>query len=1179
MSPLAVNGHATGATATSRPTKRRKLTSSANALPPQLPIPITIAYEDHQALIDSGASENFIDTKFALKHKIDLSLRDSPMALQLIDGSTAAAGLVRHEATVDLTLPSLGRQSVTFQVTDLALVPVVLGIPWLRKYNPDINWTTGTVQPRKADCNATAATAVLSDTSEAAIPKDYHDFMDVFSKAKADELPPHRPFDHRIPIEDGKTPPFGPIYALSDTELKTLKAYLDENLKKGFITHSDSPAAAPILFVKKKDGSLRLCVDYRGLNAITIKNRYPLPLIPELLDRLKSAQIFTKIDLRGAYNLLRIAKGEEWKTAFRTRYGLYEYRVMPFGLTNAPASFQHLMNHSFRDMLDDFIIVYLDDILVFSKTKEEHVEHVRRVLQRLREVGLYAKGEKCEFHQEQVEFLGFVVTPSGLTMDLKKVQTILDWPAPKNLHELRSLLGFANFYRRFIKNYSQVVHPLTSLTKKDRTYEWTEEAQQALTALKAAFTSAALLKHYNPLRQLVLETDASDYAIAGILSQVHNDGRTYPIAFFSRKMTPAELNYEIHDKEMLAIVSSFKEWRHYLEGTQYPIDVVTDHRSLEYFTTTKQLNRRQARWSEFLSDFHFKIRYRPGAQGAKPDALTRRPDYHPVVKGSSLDPNANPQNHQQLLRNHQHAFSATVTELPIVEETLMPVTNSKDFMLQLRQQQGQDQLAAEMMQALDEPGLARTAPPGLGPTTTYSMSHDGILLHHGRWYLPPSMRTKALQEQHDAPTAGHLGFRKTYQLLQRLYSWPSMRKDVENFVSTCDTCARTKARRHAPYGELKSLPVPPLPWSSVSMDLIERLPTTPDGFDSILVVVDRLTKMAKFIPTTTSLTAEELARLYLRHVFSKHGVPHDIVCDRGSEFTSKFWKTFTRLMGVQMNFSTAFHPQTDGQTERVNQAVEQYLRIYTTYQQDDWLDHLPLAEFAYNNAPHSASGMSPFFANYGYHPQLSTVPPSTANVTSPTAAESVRALTQLHEHLRKEVAKANKASSEYYNRHRMPAPTFDVGQKVWLSARNIKSARPSNKLDDKFLGPFQVAEQVSSHAYRLKLPSTLKIHDVFHVQLLEPYKPNSLQDRRQPPPPPLRIDEEEEYEVEAILDSKRDKRRKGDTVHYLVKWVGYDDPNENTWETIENLKNASDVVAEYHRRYPNKPQAVVPSQW
>ena len=382
-----------------------------------------------------------------------------------------------------------------------------------------------------------------------------------------------------------------------------------------------SPAGAPILFIKKKYGSLRLAVDYRGLNKITKKDRYPLPLIPNLLDRL--ARSFTKLDLRGAYNLVRIADGVEWKTEFRTRYGSYKFLVMHYGLTNAPASFQRFMNDIFKDMLDVCVVIYLDDILIYSDNPAEHDNHVREVLRRLRLNNLYAKVEKCEFGVETTNFLGFIVSPNGLQMDESKVQTIRDWPTPRKVKEVQSFLGFANFYRRFIANYSDMTVPLTRLTRKNAPWSWTPACEEAFGLLKGSFSSAPILHHFDPTLPPVVETDASDYAIAGILSVRTDDGDVHPVAFYSRTLTGAELNYDTHDKELLAIFGAFKTWRHYLESPQHTIDVVTDHKNLEYFSTTKTLTRRQARWSEYLSAFNMVIRFRPGILGGKPDSLTR----------------------------------------------------------------------------------------------------------------------------------------------------------------------------------------------------------------------------------------------------------------------------------------------------------------------------------------------------------------------------------------------------------------------------------------------------------------------------------------------------------------------------------------------------------------------------
>jgi len=379
-----------------------------------------------------------------------------------------------------------------------------------------------------------------------------------------------------------------------------------------------------VLFVKKKDGSLRLCVDYRGLNKITRKNCYPIPRIETLVDQLRLAKIYSKIDLRVGYNNVRIAEGDEWKTAFRTRYGAFEYLVMPFGLTNAPATFQCLMNDIFHDLVNVYVVVYLDDILIYSDNIEQHREHVREVLRCLRKNNLHVRPEKCDFHTTTVEYLRVIVSPEGIAMDPSKTQTILGWPAPLRIHDLQSFLGFANFYQRFIDNYSGIVIPLTHLLCKDTPWKWSPQCQEIFDMLKQAFTEAPVLRHYDPDHPITLECDASDYAIAAILSQTDpTTNELRPIAFYARTMIAAELNYNIYDKELLAIHEAFKQWRAYLEGTRYEIQVFSDHNNLRYFTTTKQLSRRQARWAEYLSSFDYVIHYRAGRLGAKPDALTQ----------------------------------------------------------------------------------------------------------------------------------------------------------------------------------------------------------------------------------------------------------------------------------------------------------------------------------------------------------------------------------------------------------------------------------------------------------------------------------------------------------------------------------------------------------------------------
>ncbi|KAJ1574824.1 hypothetical protein NDA12_005891 [Ustilago hordei] len=464
------------------------------------------------------------------------------------------------------------------------------------------------------------------------IPKPYQHLQDVFDEVEADKLPHHTEHDLHLKLIEGGKPPQGPLYLKGPKEMSELRRYLDENLEKGFIRPSKSPAQSPVLFVPKKDGGLRLCVDYRGLNEITVKNRAPLPLIKEQLFLLRKARIYTKLDLRAAYNLIRIAKGDEWKTAFGTQLGLYEYLVMPFGLANALAHFQSFINDIFRDIIGIYVVVYLDDFLIFSDTEEAHVKHVTEVLTRLRSNRLFAKLSKCEFHTKTVEFLGYIIKPTGIEMDPEKVRTVKEWPMPESIHDIQRFLGFANFYRRFIAHFARIAKPLTALVKPIewfKKFELPEEAQQAFHKLIQAFTSAGVLQHFDYHLPTRLETDASDFAIAGVLKQEH-EGRWHPVTFYSRKMSSAEKNYEIHDKELLAVVACLTQWRHMLAGLPSQLVILTDHEALKYFKSQRRITGRQARWAILLADFDFILQYRPGDKGGEPDALTRRTDMQPA---------------------------------------------------------------------------------------------------------------------------------------------------------------------------------------------------------------------------------------------------------------------------------------------------------------------------------------------------------------------------------------------------------------------------------------------------------------------------------------------------------------------------------------------------------------------
>ena len=1046
------------------------------------------------------------------------------------------------------------------------------------------------------------------------LPTRYHAFLHVFSRKDADTLPTHGPYDHAINLQEGAKPPASALYGMSRDEALELRRYLDENLSKGFIRASRSESAAPVLFVKKPGGGLRFCVDYRGLNAVTVKNRYPLPLISETLNRLSRAKIFTKLDIIAAFNRLRIRAGDEKLTAFRTRFGLFEYLVMPFGLCNGPASFQNYINDTLREYLDDFCTAYLDDILIYSDCEAEHEIHVDRVLKKLGEAGLQVDITKCAFHVTEVPYLGLVITTEGVKMDPAKVDTIVNWPTLINVKDVQSFLGFANFYRRFIYGYSKLASPLTQLTKKDVPFQWTSECQKAFDALKAAFTSEIILKHYNPDLKIVVETDASDYVSGGILSQYDENNVLHPVAYFSKKHSPAECNYEIYDKELMAIVRAFEEWRPELEGSSTPIDVITDHKNLEYFMSTKQLSRRQARWSEFLSRFNYHITYRPGKAGGKPDALTRRSGDLPK-EGDTQDPRHLYQ-HQTVLKSHvldqrikedlaleprpldpiQLHLSPMPPPLPVTlapvdldyeepepdnlepqldQEGPDPDDDPTDVPTQTlwEQAESNDQFAPQVLEALRSGARHHNRIP-----LAECEERNNSLYFRDRKYVPNSdrLRLRIIQLAHDSIAGGHPGRSKCYELVSRAYWWPNVYKYIQRFVRNCHTCSRSKPSRQRTQGWLRPLPVPERRWRDVSMDYVGPLPASTFmgvTYRYVLVFVDRLTKMRHLVPTTT-MEVEEAAHAFYAHVWKGHGLPESFVSDRGTQFTSEVWSHLCQMLRIDAKLSTAYHPQTDGQTERPNAIMEHYLRAFVNYMQNDWAKWIPGAEFAANNAPSATTLASPFLANSGQNPRLGFEPPEP--LPTDMTAESRRRLIDIENftkkmedlttHLREEMLIAQAIYESNANRSRRPCPRYLVGDQVWLNAKNLNTARPAVKLDDHNIGPFPVKRVFSNPlVIELELPTSMKVHPVFHATLLSHVATDPLPGQRQEPREPIFAENgERAWYVNAILNSKMDRRYNPPLLKYYVDWEGH----FPTWEPFYVLDNCQQAIDEYHTIAP-----------
>ena len=823
-------------------------------------------------------------------------------------------------------------------------------------------------------------------------------------------------------------------------------------------------------------------------------------------------------------------------TALRTRNGLFGYLVVPFGLTNAPANFMSMMTNVLHEYIDNFVMVYLDDILIFSRTIEEHSQHLKLVLNKLREEQLYAKLSKCEFAKKSIEYLGHIVSPDGLSLEEQKTKAIKDWPTPKSQRDVQSFLGLLNFYRRFFKDFAMIAKPLTNLTGK-APFQWGDPEQQSFVTLKHLVTTAPVLRMFDPSLPTFVVTDASAVGIGAVLEQEVNNVRQ-PVAYFSRGLNVHEKRYVIRERELLSVVAAIKHWRAYLYGIQFVVN--NDHDSLKYLQTQEKLSDRQVRWLEFLNQFLFTIVPIAGSANVVADALSRLPqDTTPTQESDQL-----------LLKDLIHKTT------PHTLNSLSTLVQSPDTLKTLESEYLNDPEFSEMFR---------------NPRDPFTRDNR-LLLYHEKLCIPKgSIRSSILHDQHDCIPKGHLGRDKILPQICQLYHWKTIRKDVTEYIRTCPRCQENKAVTQAPLGELKPLEPPQEVWKSITMDFITPLPKTSRGNVGIFAVVDRLSKQLRLAPIPHDYTAPTVARIFFENVYRNHGLPDEIISDRDSIFMSHFWSTLFEQLGVALHPSSAYHPQTDGQTERLNRKIEEMLRCYVDHHQTNWDELLIHAEVAYNSAPHATTTFSPFFLNYGR--EVTTIPFDSlikTNTKVPAVNDWLSILDNAKESAKSSIIKTNESQARYANKKRRPC-TFQVGTQVYLSTKNLipEGFEGARKLMPKFCGPFKIQQAINDVTFRLDLPKPMRdrgIHNAFHASLLRPAHSMPNDPRTPSPPPPIITENNtEEYEVEKIL-SHRNRRGRAE---YLVKWLGYPD-TENSWVKASEL-SAPDLLQKYESQRAIRP--------
>jgi hypothetical protein len=899
------------------------------------------------------------------------------------------------------------------------------------------------------------------------------------------------------------------------------KTLLQQHLDAGRIRPSSSTHASPAFIIPKADCMVlpRWVNDYRQLNANTVHDRFPLPRIDDILADCAKGKIWSVIDMTNSFFQTLVHPDNISKTAVTTPFGLYEWVVMPMGLKNAPAIHQRRVAAALREHIGSFCHVYLDDIIIWSENVTDHVRHIDKVMESLRKNRLYGNAKKSQFFLDEVKFLGHKISQKGVEACDSKVEKVLNWPRPRSATEVKGFLGLVRYIAAFLPKLAQhtvILNPLTSNEAKKKFPQWTDKHEQAFDAIKKLVISReclTVIDHEVPGNNKIFVTcDASDHSTGAVLSWGETWELARPVAFDSIQLKGAELNYPVHEKELLAVMRALRKWRSDLLGSHFY--VYTDHRTLTNFDTQKDLSRRQARWQEYLSQFDLTFVYIRGEDNTVADALSRLPP-EPVTV-------------EEKVERHRawRGYNGVNAVLSIAADT--------SLLQEIRAGYKVDEYCKKLLSA--EKGF------------------NEIKNINGLWLA------------HD--TLGHFGAEKSYASLRDSYYWPGMRRDLElGYVPGCIECQRNKSSTQKPRGPLHPLPVPDKRNERVTMDFIGPL-SDDKGYNCIMTMTDALGSDIRIIPTTMKLTAEGAAELFFTHWFCENGLPENFACDRDKLFIAKFWRALCKLTGVRLRMSSAYHPETDGSSERSNKTINQAIRYHVSRNQKGWSRALPLIRFQMMNAVNASTNYSGFELRFGRSPRLiPTLDEKKILQEDPDLKSAVLDVQKVLERLKTDIEDAkdsliaSKIQQAFHaNKKRNPDKNYKVGEKVMLTTLHRRKEYLNGDKDrvakflPRFDGPYSIVDvHPLFSTYELDMPNK-RLFPVFHASELKRHVPNDdilFPSRKFKKPGPIVTEfREEEWGVEKIVD----ERKRGKEKQYLVKWVGYGE-EENRWLPRRELED------------------------